>query len=140
MDTQDFFFELPAHQIAQYPPARREEARLCCLRRGQKPLHRSISALAEYARPGDVWVFNNTKVVKARLLGRKQKTGGKVELLVVAPLGGLSMEEGLARPLGEVAWYCMGRASKGLRVGERLLFGKEGAPEGVAEIRRLEGV
>ncbi|MCL2626853.1 MAG: tRNA preQ1(34) S-adenosylmethionine ribosyltransferase-isomerase QueA [Cystobacterineae bacterium] len=141
MDTQDFYFELPPGQIAQHPPARREEARLFCLCRGQRPLHRRIGALAEYARPGDVWVFNDTKVVKARLWGRKASTGGRVELLVTEPLeGGLSMGEGLGRPLAGQAWRCMGRSSKGFRVGERLLLGEgEGKGEGLrAEIHSLE--
>jgi len=123
MDTQAFSFELPASQIAQHPPRCREEARLCCIRPGQPPLHRRISSLPEYVRPGDLWVFNNTKVVKARLLGRKLKTGGRVELLVVAPTQeGLALGEGLLQPLGSLAWRCLGRAGKGFKPGEVLVL------------------
>jgi S-adenosylmethionine:tRNA ribosyltransferase-isomerase len=86
-------------------------------------VHRLISALPEHVRPGDLWVFNNTRVVKARLLGRKRKTGGRVELLVVEPAEeGLGMQEGLVRPLGEGAWRCLGKAGKGLKPGEVLEF------------------
>jgi S-adenosylmethionine:tRNA ribosyltransferase-isomerase len=69
-----------------------------------------------------LWVFNDTRVVKARLLGRKQKSGGKAELLVVEPAGGLGIREGLAYPLGELPWRCLGKAGKGLKEGEVLEF------------------
>ncbi|MCL2013294.1 MAG: tRNA preQ1(34) S-adenosylmethionine ribosyltransferase-isomerase QueA [Cystobacterineae bacterium] len=124
MDSQAFSFELPAHLIAQYPPAHREEARLCCLRPGQKPIHHLISSLPEYVRPGDLWVFNNTKVVKARLLGKKRKTGGHIELLIIEPsTPGLLMKEALLKPLGELPWRCLGKASKGFKPGEALDIG-----------------
>jgi len=124
MDTQEFSFELPPHLIAQYPAPRREEARLCCLRPGCPPLHRSISLLPEHIRPGDVWVFNDTQVVKARLVGKKHKSGGRVELLVVEPLHeGLGLGEGLQRPTGSLVWRCLAKASKALRPGELLEVG-----------------
>ena len=124
METQDFSFELPDGLIAQHPPPRREEARLFCLQQGLPPLHRRVSFLPELVRPGDLWVFNNSKVVKARLLGKKRTTGGRIELLVVAPVEeGLSLREGLLHPLGGLRWRCLGRAGKGFKPGEVLEIG-----------------
>ena len=127
MDTQAFSFELPTSQIAQHPPPCREEAKLCCLQAGCPPTHRRISELPKHVREGDLWVFNDTKVVKARLLGSKQKTGGRVELLVVEPTQeGLTLEEGLQKPLQNLSWRCLGKTGKGFKPGEKLLLG-EGA-------------
>jgi S-adenosylmethionine:tRNA ribosyltransferase-isomerase len=120
MDSLAFSFELPPGYIAQHPSAHREKARLCCVCPGFPPAHRLVGALPEYVRPGDLWVFNDTKVVKARLFGRKRKSGGRAELLVVAPTEGLSMREGLPHPLGKWLWRCLGKAGKGLKEGEVL--------------------
>jgi len=140
MDIQDFSFELPPGHIAQHPPRCREEARLCCLSPGQPPVHRRVSSLPEYVRPGDLWVFNNTKVVKARLLGRKQKTGGRAELLVVAPAQeALTLGEGLLRPLESLRWRCLGRAGKGFKPGEVLALDGDGGVYAEVLTRQEEG-
>jgi S-adenosylmethionine:tRNA ribosyltransferase-isomerase len=76
----DFHYELPPELIAQHPPARRSASRL--LHVARDGLHdRMIADLPQLLRPGDLLVFNDTRVIPARLHGRKE-TGGRVELLV----------------------------------------------------------
>jgi S-adenosylmethionine:tRNA ribosyltransferase-isomerase len=78
--TQDFDFELPADLIAQHPAVQRTASRLLDGRAAQ-PIHRIFSQLPDLLQAGDLLVFNDTKVVKARLFGEKA-TGGKLELLI----------------------------------------------------------
>lgn len=82
MRRQDFFFELPESLIAQYPLANRADSRLLVHDPNQKEVyHRQFNSLPDYLRAGDVLVMNNTKVIPARLYGKKL-TGGQVELLL----------------------------------------------------------
>jgi S-adenosylmethionine:tRNA ribosyltransferase-isomerase len=82
---QDYQYELPTELIAQVPVQRRDESRLLILNRARGTFeHRTITALEEYLAEGDVVVVNDTRVVPARLQGRKQ-SGGRVELLVLNP-------------------------------------------------------
>jgi S-adenosylmethionine:tRNA ribosyltransferase-isomerase len=80
MFTSDFDFELPGELIAQYPVEPRDQARLMVINR-QKGCweHRIFTDLPEHLRPPDILVRNNTRVVPARLLGRRAATGGKWE-------------------------------------------------------------
>ena len=82
MQTSDFYFELPDALIAQHPPAKRGDSRLLHVH-GASGLYddRHFSDLPELLQPGDLLVFNNTRVMKARLFGTKE-TGGKVEILI----------------------------------------------------------
>jgi S-adenosylmethionine:tRNA ribosyltransferase-isomerase len=81
MLINDFDFSLPPEFIAQYPLAKRTDSRLLCLNQAGVIDHRVFSELPDLLSPGDLLVFNNTRVIPARLLGRKI-TGGKVEVLV----------------------------------------------------------
>jgi len=84
MRTQDFDYDLPPSLIAQRPLPRREAARMLVLhRRAQRWEHRRFTDLPAYLHPGDVLVLNDTKVIPARLFGQKEKSGGKVEILLV---------------------------------------------------------
>ena len=88
MDTADFDFDLPDELIAQEPPAVRGDSRLLVLRRDGGPVeHTSFPRVADYLRPGDLLVLNNTKVFPSRLLGRRVPSGGAVECLLLQPLG-----------------------------------------------------
>ncbi len=82
MKRTDFHFELPAELIAQYPLPDRSASRLLCLD-GQsgEVSHRQFGDILELLRPDDLLVFNNTRVIPARLWGQKE-TGGKLEILV----------------------------------------------------------
>lgn len=84
MKTADFHFDLPHELIAQHPAATRSASRL--LHVGKALADRVIDDLPALLRAGDLLVFNDTRVIKARLFGRKA-TGGKVEMLVERVLG-----------------------------------------------------
>ncbi len=82
MRVADFHFELPEALIARHPLAERRASRLLVLDGESGALnHRHFTDLLEYLRPGDLMVFNNTRVIPARLFGQKA-SGGKLEILV----------------------------------------------------------
>ncbi|MFN3880201.1 MAG: tRNA preQ1(34) S-adenosylmethionine ribosyltransferase-isomerase QueA [Nitrincola lacisaponensis] len=82
MRVSDFSFELPDELIARFPLERRSASRLLCLDGDTGVLqHRQFSDLTELLRPGDLLVFNDTRVIPARLYGQKA-SGGQVEVLI----------------------------------------------------------
>lgn len=82
MQVADFNFELPDHLIARYPLEERTASRLLVLEGSSGALeHKHFADLLDYLKAGDLMVFNNTKVIAARLFGHKT-SGGKVEVLV----------------------------------------------------------
>ncbi|HHL39702.1 MAG TPA: tRNA preQ1(34) S-adenosylmethionine ribosyltransferase-isomerase QueA [Deltaproteobacteria bacterium] len=121
MGPQDFDYRLPAELIAQRPAPERGASRLMVLdRRGARLFHRSFGDVGEWLRPGDVLVLNDTRVMPARLVGRKA-TGGRVELLVVEPDAAKGGEgPGLRR------WRCLVGSSRPVREGTVLFFGDRG--------------
>ncbi len=109
MRTSDFDFELPEELIAQHPAARRSDSRLLCVDGTSGALRDAMIAdLPQLLDAGDLLVFNDTRVIKARLNGRKQ-SGGKVEVLIERVLDA-------RRALAHV------RASHAPRQGARLLL------------------
>lgn len=84
MNVREFDFDLPADLIAQAPMPHRGEGRLLHLSRTSGTVcHSQISALPQLLQPGDLLVFNNTRVFPARLLGRRVPSGGAVECLLI---------------------------------------------------------
>ena len=82
MRVADFHFELPEQLIARHPLAERRASRMLVLEGESGSLnHRQFSDLLDYLRPGDLMVFNNTRVIPARLFGQKA-SGGKLEILI----------------------------------------------------------
>lgn len=82
MNLSDFHFDLPDELIARYPAAERTASRMLVLDGATGDVeHRRFVDLLDYLRPGDLLVFNNTRVIPARLFGRKD-SGGRVEVLV----------------------------------------------------------
>lgn len=82
MKLSDFRFDLPEHLIARYPMAQRSGSRLMHLKGNSGEVcHRQFQDIVSLIEPGDLLVFNNTRVIPARLLGQKA-SGGKVEVLV----------------------------------------------------------
>src|SRR5437879_791482 len=80
-------YELPAHLITQEPCAQRDQARLLVLDRARFTLaHRFFSDLPELLTPGDLLILNDTKVLPARLVGRRARSGGKWEGLFLRQL------------------------------------------------------
>lgn len=112
MKTSDFYFDLPKELIAQDPLEDRASSRLLVLDRktGQTSHHR-FREIGEYLNPGDCLVLNNTKVIPARLLGRKEDTGANVEVLL------------LKRRENDI-WETLVKPGKKLRPGARLEFGE----------------
>ena len=87
MKRSDFHFDLPAELIAQHPLAERSASRLLCLDGSSGAIaHRHFGDLVNLLHPGDLLVFNNTRVIPARLWGRKE-TGGQVEILIERVIG-----------------------------------------------------
>jgi S-adenosylmethionine:tRNA ribosyltransferase-isomerase len=102
-------YHLPQELIAQYPSEKRDDCRLLFLDKktgGTK--HHSFSELLEYLKPGDVLVINSSKVIPARLFGRKE-TGASVEVL-------------LLRNIEADRWECLVRPGNKLRIGAKILF------------------
>ncbi|MDD3604081.1 MAG: S-adenosylmethionine:tRNA ribosyltransferase-isomerase, partial [Kiritimatiellae bacterium] len=76
MNTADFDYNLPAELIAQEPPPSREDARMMVVRRDTRTWeHRRVGELPEFLRAGDLLVLNDTRVIPARIFGRKESGG-----------------------------------------------------------------
>jgi S-adenosylmethionine:tRNA ribosyltransferase-isomerase len=121
MKLSDFNFDLPAELIAQHPAAERSDSRLLCLDGVSGEYRdRQFTDIVELIEPGDLLVMNNTRVIPARLFGKKQ-SGGQVEVLV-------------ERVLNEHEVLAQIRASKTPRPGSFLHFG-EGLRAEVTERR-----
>ncbi|MDR5886646.1 tRNA preQ1(34) S-adenosylmethionine ribosyltransferase-isomerase QueA [Vreelandella janggokensis] len=121
MQRADFHFELPDELIARYPSEQRSDCRLLCVDGQSGGLeHRRFPDLLELLEPGDLLVFNDTRVIPARLHGQKT-SGGKVEMLLERPL---DAHRGLAHI----------RSSKSPKPGTELIF--EGDIHAVVEGRR----
>lgn len=84
MKLKDFWYELPEHLIAQNPAERRDMSRLLVVDREKRSIeHRIFKDISLYLEPGDCLVINNTRVIPARLLGKKEGTGGKIEFVLL---------------------------------------------------------
>ncbi len=110
MRIDRFDFDLPSELIAQEPTARREAARLMLVNE-QDVAHTTVAALAEHLPSGCLVVVNDTKVIRARILGVKDGSGGKAEVFLVE------------RTSEAHVWRAMVRASKPVRPGTRIVSG-----------------
>lgn len=109
MQRRDFHFDLPETLIAQYPPAQRGDSRLLCLNRQSGEFQDSnFLCLPELLTEKDLLVFNNTRVIPARLFARKE-SGGKLEIL-------------LERVLDERSLLCQIRSSKTPKPGSAIFL------------------
>jgi S-adenosylmethionine:tRNA ribosyltransferase-isomerase len=121
LKLSDFDYSLPKHLIASYPPEDRASARLLRIERKTGHFsHYTFRGLCDFLQPGDVLVLNNTKVIPARLFGRKE-TGGRVEGLLLRKVK-TNCWEALLRPSGRirkdaVLWF----GENGVRLGARVL-------------------
>ena len=111
MKTSDFFYDLPEELIAQDPLEDRTASRLLVLNRETGAIeHKIFSDVIDYLNEGDCLVINNTRVIPARLIGEKEGTGVKVEVLL------------LKRRANDV-WETLVKPGKKLRPGARVTFG-----------------
>ena len=98
MKTSDFYYELPKELIAQTPSAVRSESRLMVYSRADRTIeHRIFKDIVDYIEAGDVIVRNTTRVIPARLFGRREDTGGVMEFLLLRRIEG-DRWEALVRP------------------------------------------
>ena len=123
-DADQYDYDLPADRIAQEPLADRSAARLLVVDRGSGSLtHRHVRDLPEILRPGDLVVVNDTRVVPARLVGRREKTGGRWE--------GLFLRIEAATGAWQVLASTRGRPAVGERV---ILVDHDGADAAALEL------
>ncbi|MDC1436235.1 tRNA preQ1(34) S-adenosylmethionine ribosyltransferase-isomerase QueA [Gammaproteobacteria bacterium] len=109
MKLSDFHFDLPEELIAHYPPVKRTDSRLLCLSRESGDIHhRQFTDFISLINPDDLLVFNNTRVIPARLFGHKE-SGGKVEVL-------------LERVMADNKILAQVRASKAPKAGSFIIF------------------
>ncbi|MEC8858346.1 MAG: S-adenosylmethionine:tRNA ribosyltransferase-isomerase, partial [Chloroflexota bacterium] len=105
MRTSDFDYDLPSELIAQSPVEPRDSSRLLVMHRDTGALeHRHFPDLLEYLLPGDVMVFNQSRVIPARLYGHRADTGSKAEFL-------------LLRRNADGTWQAIARPGRRLRPG-----------------------
>ena len=110
MKTSDFWYDLPHELIAQTPCERRDGSRMLALsRESGEVVHTAFEQLTDYLRAGDCLVFNDSRVIPARLLGEREN-GGAAELLL------LRQTEG-------DCWECLAKPGRRLRVGAEVSFG-----------------
>lgn len=128
LDAVDAYdYELPEELIAAHPADRRVESRLLVARRDSGRIeHVRFSRLIDFLAPNDLLVFNNTRVIPARIMAKKE-TGGAVEMLVldiVEPSGGSRWTD---EADGKLTFQCMTRSSRALRPGMELSADEGGA-------------
>ena len=109
----DFDYELPEERIAQVPVEPRNSSRLMVLDPVEKTMeHRHFYDLKEYVEPGDTLIFNDTRVMPARLIGHRDQTGGKVEVF-------------LLRRLDATHWETLVKPGKKAKPGYQINFSDE---------------
>ena len=111
MKVSDFNYNLPEELIAQTPISKRDESRLMVLNRDNETIeHKIFKDILDYLKPGDVLVRNNTKVIPARIYGKKE-TGANVEFLLLNNIEG-------------DVWESIVRPGNKLHVGTKVIFGE----------------
>ena len=114
-----FDYELPAELIAQVPAPEREAARLLVLR-DEEIHHSSVAELPGWLRAGDLLVVNRSRVIQARLRGRSASSGGRVEILLVAPVGATPPAD--RTDAVPERWRALARPARRLKSGSRVLL------------------
>lgn len=123
MKTSDFNFELPPELIAQTPLAQRDASRLLTLDKQTGAVeHRHFYDLPSLLKPGDCLVLNDSRVLPARLIGRREPGGGAVEVLLLVDRG-------------ENVWECLVRPGRKVKPGVRLSFGDGALKAEVLEVK-----
>ena len=111
MDVKDFYYELPEDLIAQDPLEKRSNSRLMVLDKETGDVtHRHFYDIKDYLRPGDCLVLNNTRVIPARLIGEKEETHSRMELL-------------LLKRKSDNVWETLVKPGKKAKIGARFSFG-----------------
>ena len=123
MKTSDFDFFVPPELIAHQPAAKRDHSRLKVLDRARQTIeNQHFFNIIEYLYPGDLLVLNDTKVIPANMIGRKEEGGAKVEVLLVKKLSDIGRRT-LDIGLNTEKWECLVKPGKRLKVGSKVIFG-----------------
>lgn len=111
MNVNEFNYNLPENLIAQTPLEKRDESRLMVLNKQKQTIeHKTFKSIIDYLKPGDVLVRNNTKVIPARIYGKKE-TGANVEFLLLKNIEG-------------DIWETIVRPGNKLHIGTKVIFGE----------------
>ena len=111
MKTEDFYFDLPEEKIAQVPLENREQSKLLLLEKNTgNTEHRSFKDIIDYLEEGDCIILNNTRVLPARLFGKKKETGTSVEFL-------------LLKRTQEDTWETLVKPGRRAKIGSQFIFG-----------------
>lgn len=114
MKLQDFYYDLPEELIAQHPTEKRDECRLLVLdKETGKIEHKIFKDIVQYISPNDCLVINETRVIPARLYGRREEKEEKIEML-------------LLKDLGDEKWEVLVKPGKKCKIGTELLFEADG--------------
>src|SRR5699024_7493701 len=110
MELKEFYYDLPEELIAQVPIKNRDESRLMVLNRKKQTIeHKQFKDIINYLEPGDCLVRNNTKVIPARLYGKKE-SGANVEFVLLKNIEGDT-------------WETIVRPGNKLHIGTKVIFG-----------------
>lgn len=128
MEVREFDFELPQELIAQKPASPRDHSRLLILDRKSGELQEAFFyEIIEFLKPSDILILNETRVRPARLHGQKNKTGGRVEILLLRPLD------------SQLKWEALARPGRRLQPGTRLDFGDRKQAAEIVEVSSSGG-
>ncbi|MBU1026407.1 MAG: tRNA preQ1(34) S-adenosylmethionine ribosyltransferase-isomerase QueA [Candidatus Margulisbacteria bacterium] len=117
MKTSDFDYKFPQELIAHEPAKKRDESRLMVFdRKPQSISHKHFYDIVDYLNPGDLLVLNDTKVIPARLIGRKVGGGARIEVLLVNRTQNTEH--------GAQEWKCLVKPGKRLKIGTKVDFGR----------------
>lgn len=122
LNTKDYFYDLPQELIAQTPAEPRDSSRLLILNKDNSIEHKHFYDIIDYLQKGDVLVRNNTRVIPARIYGKKEGTGADIEFL-------------LLKRHGIDTWETLMRPAKRVKVGGRVVFGRG---ELIAEVTEIK--
>lgn len=125
LSVHDYFYDLPEELIAQDPLSDRSSSRLMTMNKDTGEIeHHVFKEIIEYLKPGDCLVINDTKVIPARLIGNREKTGGIVEVLLLKRLEDK-----------QDTWEALAKPGKKARTGDRIEFGNGELVAEVIEVK-----
>jgi S-adenosylmethionine:tRNA ribosyltransferase-isomerase len=111
LNLDDFHYELPQERIAKHPPKERGTSKLLVYRKG-KIQHQSFGDIVDHITEGGTLVFNDTKVIPARIILHKE-TGARIEIFLLEPIAPSSVHEEVMATEKQCTWKCMiGNAKK----------------------------
>lgn len=122
LNTKDYYYDLPKELIAQTPVYPRDSSRLLVLKKDGSIEHKHFYDIIDYLNPGDVLVRNNTRVIPARIYGKKEGTGADIEFL-------------LLKRLSIDTWEIILRPAKRVKLGGKVVFGDGELTAEIIEIK-----